>query len=753
MTQAFSRLLARQRPLLALAVVAALFAAAIAALAPVGAQTTADPGQQTITWTTSLGLADSSENDGIYLKGDTPTLLVIVSAAITPDAHDQANGGISGAQISTGTNLKFENTTSLRISGGQGIEFQLGPNTQIDRLRGNHITDKASEGTGDGTLECTGRVAPTSSGSSPATASCTINTGIRISIPQNVPDNTYTISGSVQFEEGELTVDYEQADGPAEADGRSDASEAYTATAAVNARKRTHTTGLDEGRVSVSLPIGPVAAVANVSLAPANACMGSAPNKGLDTDATPETSEATTCATTLRTSGAEYSHFDLRILNAATPPRGVVSGQVIAVVGTLVRETGGNATFATCANLKGLNSSSCTPTLASDETARSTFTVKSPSTPGTGTLRIQVVPRAGGTETREIPLIFTGPATSIELSDVPSTVLNRNVDDADAELDDLAKGTDSIVLAITPKDADGNVVGQSGTYSYELTGPDSRRVLAGKVANRGSSGIVVDEGPTPSTSDTANTPSNNQVLIDVTAAASKPLMTGEYTLTVKRTARNLSATTTFRVVGPAGNLELGLGDACTNGRDSLAEVGCTFEVTATVTDADGNNVADGTEVALSATNTDGSNAQNLILSGAGADSTRTSLKTAAGKAVGTATVVGNGEVLLVATASGGAVSDSQIADTTASASAVGAESNVLACLSKVEVGEYSTYICDATLTADALFSVLRNRGADAIYLRGAGSWVRYATDAAGTPLPGSGDNFTAVRYDTLFIGG
>ncbi len=751
----------RQRPLLALAVVAALFAAALAALAPAGAQS-GEGSQQTITWSIGLALADGN-NDGIFEKGDTPELQVTFAAAITPDASDQAGGGITDAVITTPTALVYAEATSLRISGGQGIEFQLGPNRQIDRLRGEHLNAKTETNPVSGFI-CTtpDTAAAKSNGSSPATARCALSTGIFISIPQTVPDNTYNIRGRVAFEAaGELLVDYEQDSGLTDAtddaaDTRADrtmASEAFTSTADVNARTLTGATELNEGSASFALAIGPVASVANVSFDSANKCIGRGPNKGLDNDADPETSNTAICSKTLRTSGGSYSHFELKILNSAG--RGVVSGQVIAVVGTLIRETGStNATFATCAGDMAVNSASCTPDLTSGQTGSSIFTVKAPSTPGTATLRLQVVPRAGSRDPINIPLIFTGPATSIELSDVPSTVLNRNVDAADAGLDDVAKGTDSIVLAITPKDADGNVVTQDRIYTYELTGPDSRRVLAGKLNNLGTSGIIVDVGPTPSTGDTANTSSVNQVLIDVTAAATKPLMTGEYTLTVKRTARNLSATTTFRVVGPAANLELVKGDECTNGRASLAEVGCTFEITATVTDADGNNVADGTEVALSATNTDGSNAQNLILSGAGSDSTRTNLKTKAGKTVGgTATVVGNGEVLLVATASGGAVSDSQIADTTASASAVGAESNVLACLSKVEVGEYSTYICDATLTADALFSVLRNRGADAIYLRGAGSWVRYATDAAGTPLPGSGDNFTAVRYDTLFIGG
>ena len=621
-----------------------------------------------------------------------------------------------------------------------------------------------------------------SSGSSPATARCTIDTGILVSIPQTVADNTYRVFGRVNFNAGVLRVDYEQDSGLTEittdpADTREDRKMASVAfgSSGEAARTLTGASELNESSASVNLPIGPVAAVASVSFAAANKC-AAANATGTDVPGLDHRvlqtgnmgAGSSACKTTLRTGpNGTHSHFELKILNAATPPRGVVSGQVVAVVATLVRgedSRGATATFASCPTRDGNTGQSCTPNLQATgddafTTGSSFFTVQAPSTPGSATLRIQVLPRAGGTETREIPLKFTGPATSIELpEEAPSTIVNRNTDAATpTDATTVAKGTDSIVLKIIPKDANGNEVGQTGAYTYELTGPNSRRVALGGANPK----ITVGPGPTPSTGDGMDDTTVNQVMIDVTASAADPLMTGEYTLVVKRAARNLSATTQFTVVGPPGppgdNLDVVKSDDCTNGRSSQAEVGCTFDVTATVTDADGNNVADGTDVLFNARNTDGTSGQYLILGGSGADSSRTTVKTKAGVATAAVTTVGNGEVLIVATTSdgtpAGAVSGTVIVDTTTAASGVGAESNVLACLSKVEVGEYSTYICTPTLTADALFSVLRNRGADAIYLRSVGTWVRYATDASGTPLPGSADNFTAVKYDTLFIGG
>ena len=188
MTQACSKVLAHRRPLLALALVAALLAAAAVALSPARAATATNT-----TWSVGLALLDA-DRDGVYQKGDTPRLLVTVTASIQPDADDQSNGGITAATV-TAANLNFHEDTRLTISGGQGIEFQTGTNTQKNVLLGADLDAKST------TFACTDTTPSTSTGSSPAVATCTIDTQIDVSIPAVLEDKTYTISGRVRIDD------------------------------------------------------------------------------------------------------------------------------------------------------------------------------------------------------------------------------------------------------------------------------------------------------------------------------------------------------------------------------------------------------------------------------------------------------------------------------------------------------------------------------------------------------------------------
>ena len=440
----------------------------------------------------------------------------------------------------------------------------------------------------------------------------------------------------------------------------------------------------------------------------------------------------------------------MAITNAAG--RGVVRGQIAAIVATLVRESGaGSATFSACPEGTP-GRASCSPVVmgASDyNTTKAVYRIKAPSTPGAATLRIQVLPTAGGTlppQTRD--LVFVGPAKTITLSDPVSTVLNRNSDAADADgasagasLANRSKGTDSITLSLSAVDAlDNPALHPTQNYTYEITGPDGRRI-------NDATKITIEQGQKATSGSDAQVTSKGKVLIDVTAPASAPLATGMYTATVKRTAQSLSATKMFRVVGPAADLSLEVGDAS-------AAIGSSVAITATVNDADGNAVPHGTSVTFTASNADGSNNDLVILPG-GSDNKTGAATTAGitGKATINGTTVGNGIVILIATTQGatGTVSDTGEIDTSSDAQSISATPT--SCLSKTDVGDYTTWTCGTTGNADAVFSVLRNRGADALYLRSVGRWVRYATDAAGGPIPGSTNNFTIRQYDTLFIGG
>ena len=506
-------------------------------------------------------------------------------------------------------------------------------------------------------------------------------------------------------------------------------------------------TGERNSTASVSFTIGVQPNIADVNLTENTICN----DLGVvDTDNTTNKVCKTTIPTTHKT------QFKLDILNDARPtPQGVVHGQIAAIVATLVRkgESGGTATFASCPGVTDYRpAASCSPTAtlaAGYLTKGQVYEIQAPTTPGEATLRIQVLAAAGGSKERTRDLVFVGPAKTITLSDPVSTVLNRNSDAADAadategqSLANRSKGTDSITLTLSAVDARGKPAAHpTQNYAYEITGPDGRRISDNNK-------ITIEIGQKATSGAGAQETSKGKVLIDVTAPASAPLATGMYTATVKRSAQSLSATKMFRVVGPADaqGLTLEVGDAS-------ASIGSSVAITATVNDADGNPVPDGTSVTFTASNADGSNNDLVILPG-GSDNKTGAANTDDGKATISGTVVGNGVVILIATtpaATGGTASDTGEIDTSSDTQSIGATPT--SCLSKTDVGDYTTWTCDTTGNADAVFSVLRNRGADALYLRSVGTWVRYATDAAGGPIPGSTNNFTIRQYDTLFIGG
>ena len=733
MTQACSKVLAHRRPLLALALVAALLAAAAVALSPARAATATNT-----TWSVGLGLLDADE-DGVYQKGDTPSLVVRISASIQPDADDQSNGGITAATVSA-SDLTFHTDTRLTISGGQGIEFQTGTNTQKNVLLGSDINAKAPTG---GTFTCTAGTAAKSTGSSPAVATCTIDTGIDVSIPAVLEDKTYTISGRVRLADADGTDDDVTANWTD--DTGADANEDSGRSRGANSDKLA-ATERNNASASVSFDIGVQASIADVNLTENTICN----DLGVvDTDANTNKACKTTIPTTHKT------QFKLDILNAARPqPQGVVHGQIAAIVATLVRvgEGGGTATFGSCPGVTDYRpAASCSPVVtraAGYLTRGQVYEVQAPRTPGAATLRIQVLAAAGGSMEEVKNLVFVGPAKTITLSDPVSTVLNRNSDAADADgasvgasLANRSKGTDSITLSLSAVDARDNPASHpTQNYTYEITGPDGRRI-------NDATKITIEAGQKATSGMDAQVTSKGKVLIDVTAPASAPLATGMYTATVKRTAQSLSATKMFRVVGPAASdgLSLEVGDAS-------PAIGSSVAISATVNDADGNPVPDGTSVTFTASNADGTNNDLVILPG-GSDNKTGSATTDDGKATINGTVVGNGVVILIATTptGTGTASDTGEIDTSSDAQSISATPT--SCLSKTDVGDYTTWTCGTTGNADAVFSVLRNRGADALYLRSVGRWVRYATDAAGGPIPGSTNNFTIRQYDTLFIGG
>lgn len=733
MTQAFSKVLVRQRPLLALAVITALFLAAAAAIAPSRAA-----GGDDVTWSVSIGVKDA-DGDGIIEAGDSPNLTVTLTASIAPAAADQASGkkvdvaqtgAITLSSLAFGDSMDTNTTdaTRLQIASGSGIRFlpdDANPNNQLVRIDTDEL--------GDAAQSCDSSSGTDSSGSTPATATCTIDTDVQVVIPAGTPDGSYRISGNVEFS-GTATVTFTDAD---ETDN--DDSDVIG-----DASNNVLPTG-----VSYNLVLGPVAAVDSVSFGPANTCTAAGVYMG--------TGNARACRTTIGTN--MESEFELRVLNSAK--RGVLSAQLATVVVTLLRtgDAGGSATLSSCGGTQA-SGSSCNPTLGSPSALNSETTgsfkvrVKAPRTPGAATLRVLVVPKSGESESRTQSLTFVGAAAKYTIAEQTASVLNRLAGD-EQDADDIKDAARNVLhLGISATDSRDQTVPVPATLTYEVMGPDGKKVndaiISAAAANKADTTADIDTDPDVDTS---------KVRIEVLDNAAPFPATGEYTLNVKSGSKVL-ATTTFTLAGPTAEdglkvvADLSEADA----------VGTEVPITITAQDADGNNVADGTRVLITVSDIDTGSGNVLVLSGANAAGA-VYKTTKNGRATASAIVVGSARAVLTVDIVGtdgedtGTDDDDNTDLSQANAHEVLDLSGVAAVatqtpttgLTRTDLGQYASWMRGETTTAAALFNQLVRRGATAIHLFNGTKWVRYAT-VDGQTVPGALD-FTVKQGDTLFIGG
>ena len=172
---------------------------------------------------------------------------------------------------------------------------------------------------------------------------------------------------------------------------------------------------------------------------------------------------------------------------------------------------------------------------------------------------------------------LTGPPAALTLDGSPGAGL-LGVDTPDEGEDPDAR--DTVTLAVTATDAHGAKVDVPETgLSAWLTGPDDARITRGVEI----SWPLLDADGNPA----LDFHGNRQVRIDVDRAADDPLPNGEYTLTVR--SRSLTATRTLIVSGEAASVALSEPDPqpVLNGQ---------FTVTATIADASGAPVPDGTRI-------------------------------------------------------------------------------------------------------------------------------------------------------------
>lgn len=357
---------------------------------------------------------------------------------------------------------------------------------------------------------------------------------------------------------------------------------------------------------------------------------------------------------------------------------------------------------------------------------------------GTATVSATVVAKAGSSQpiyrAEPITVTFSGGASSITLGgDAMPIVLNRAVTDAASTLDEAsftATATDSRNVASTlPRAVLSSVIG-----------PDGAKVSSGITVNDGDDcgpGMKTVTNADGTTEAAAKDASKCKYTVTVTAAAASALPAGEYTLRLEATGLK-TAETKFAVAGLPANVEIA--------PDEPGGVGETFGATITVTDADGNSVADGTAVSISvnARNSDLGASVRLVNPAPGADG-KGATKTAGGAAKATFTVIGR-EISTI-NAEAGDASDIAVVNTTAvAAAAVATPSEGLS--SKAANG-FSTWSGIGTITASQLLADLE--GITSVRLWNGKSWLPYA-QVGGQDVPGALD-FDINSGDNLWLGG
>ena len=330
-----------------------------------------------------------------------------------------------------------------------------------------------------------------------------------------------------------------------------------------------------------------------------------------------------------------------------------------------------------------------------------------------------------------IDLTFTGGAAALSVGDA-SDVLARSEDaykkavpdTSAADAPDNSKPAEEggIILEVMATDKAGNNV--------DLAPAD---ITAVKITD-GDDKDVTSKFNTENAMQKTGNPQVVQVRI---GTGSTKVAAGEYTASVSLTEVVDSAVTaTFNVADAPADVSL---SASAMSSDTIGDV---ITVTATVTDVNGETVADGTPVDFDVSSSTGLAG---IGKGHGADDT---VGTENGEASVKYAVVGNGNSVVSATA-GGATGVVVIASTAGMTEpeAMPEEEASVACLSNL--AGFATWACGVESSASEIFGLVSGRGATALHLWNGSAWVRYSV-VDGTMVPGSSD-FMVAENDILYI--
>ena len=348
---------------------------------------------------------------------------------------------------------------------------------------------------------------------------------------------------------------------------------------------------------------------------------------------------------------------------------------------------------------------------------------------GTAEVRATVITNDGEVfNPPPLTVTFTGAAESLVVSEPTASVLN-----VDAPPDVGAGADDRDVLALSIAAVDENGTQVDVPLGLPANPTQAQRNSAVRVTVRDPDGVVVPVsryGGWAWTYDRQQEQTSLEFKLQVNASAEDALATGEYTLELR--IGTLEAERTFRVGGAPASLALGEPEGALV-RDARVTI------TATVADADGNAVPDGTAVAWKEQSVRGT---DVVLVQVSADR-----GTKAGRASATYLVIGPGAAAV--TARSGDVSD--VALLTIVEASVGEADGppppLRESLSSTRPG-FSIWLGEQPVMASELLGSLS--GIESLLLWQNGSWLRYGL-AEGRVVPGSFD-FTVVRGGVLVLG-
>ena len=336
---------------------------------------------------------------------------------------------------------------------------------------------------------------------------------------------------------------------------------------------------------------------------------------------------------------------------------------------------------------------------------------------GTATVQGFLLTTAGDSiQLGPLEVTFTGNASTLTISEPTSSILNV-----------VTTGTDNrdrLTLSVSAADAsDNRATVPERTRSATVKDPDGKTVATTRTTS--TSGISVvwplqDDDNDP----VLDAQRNLQARVDVSAAATAALKTGVYTLEVK--AGGLTATRTFTVAGEAAAIDVAASESDYGPNDR-------FTLTATVTNADGSAVPDGTPVVWA----DPQPAARLVRISATAT-------TKGGEASATYVVIGEGRAWITLTSGAGTGFWSENVGAPAQAPA---SANPVDDLS-ARAG-FASYLGSADTTASALLSGLGN--VNSIRIWQLDRWLLYAVIDGVSP-PDAAEDFTVSRGAVLWIG-